>query len=122
MNLPHQKPIRFVEEILEEKDEYKIISCAFPYLPTLAMICEAAAQSSASFSQGEQNLGPQIGFLISLKDIKEFFEVKDKEYELKIEKSFNFGTMTEFFFELRKDEKVFVSGSLTIALSDKINK
>ena len=78
MNLPHQEPIRFAQNILEEKDDYKLISCTFPYIPTISMISEAAAQSSASFAQSI-NEEPKIGFLISLKktnrnqNIKKFF-------------------------------------------------
>lgn len=121
MNLPHKEPIRFAQEILEEKDDYKIISCKFPYIPTLSMISEAAAQSSASFSQDGQS-EPKIGFLISLKNVQELIEPKDIEFEVKIKKSFNFGTMTEFSFELKKDEKIFVTGSLTIAIADDDNK
>ncbi len=47
--------------------DYIFVSCSFPYLPTLPMICEAAAQSSIVFSQNEK---PQIGFLLSLKDVE----------------------------------------------------
>ena len=122
MNLPHQEPIRFAQKILEEKDDYKIISCIFPYVPTLSMVSEAAAQSSASFAQEEKDSLPKIGFLISLKNIKQLVELKEKEYEIKIEKSFNFGIMTEFAFELRKNDKVFITGNLTIAIADEENK
>ena len=121
MKLPHEKPIRFAQEILEEKDDYKIISCIFPYVPTLSMVSEAAAQSSASFAQ-DDNSKPKIGFLISLKNISELIKPEDTEYKIKIEKSFNFGAMTEFLFELKKDEKVFVTGNLTIAIADEENK
>ena len=85
------------------------------------MISEAAAQSSASFAQSI-NEEPKIGFLISLKNINEFIPLEDLEYIIKIEKSFNFGTMTEFKFELIKDENIFVSGNLTIAIDDEKNK
>lgn len=118
MKLPHQEPIRFAQEVLEENEDYKIISCVFPYIPTLPMVSEAAAQSSASFAHDENSSEPKIGFLISLKNIEELISLDDKEYKIKIEKSFNFGAMTEFVFELIKDGKVFVRGNLTIAIAD----
>ena len=118
MNLPHQEPIRIAQEILEENENYKIISCVFPCIPTLPMVSEAAAQSSASFAQNENSSESKIGFLISLKNIEELSPLDEKEYKIKIEKSFNFGVMTEFTFELIKYEKVFVQGSLTIAIAD----
>ncbi len=67
MNLPHLKPIRFVKELIKKEDNISLVSCEFPYIPTLSMVCEAAAQSSSSFNESKQE---QLGFLISLKNIK----------------------------------------------------
>jgi len=68
MKLPHQEPIRFVKELLEIDAAYAFVSCIFPHPPTLAMVCEAAAQSSAAFAQDDKNI--TMGFLVSLKDIE----------------------------------------------------
>ena len=57
MNLPHQAPIRFAQEIIEKKEDFFIIKCSFPYIPTLAMVSEAAAQSSAAFAQDKEAIG-----------------------------------------------------------------
>jgi hypothetical protein len=51
MNLPHQAPIRFVEKIIEKNEDFYLVACSFPYIPTLSMVSEAAAQSSAAFGQ-----------------------------------------------------------------------
>ena len=120
MNLPHQKPIRFAKSILKNEADYKIVSCVFPSIPTLAMVSEAAAQSSASYAQ--DNDAVKMGFLISLKNITLLKNLEECEYEIKIEKSFNFGIMTEFTFELMKDNHVYVSGSLTVAIPDDEDK
>ncbi|MGB5919888.1 hypothetical protein [Arcobacter sp.] len=114
MNLPHQAPIRFAQEIIEKNEDFYIIKCSFPYIPTLAMVSEAAAQSSAAFAQDKKE--PIIGFLISLKNIKKLSEFKKEDYQIKISKSFNFGTMTEYKFELFDEKDTYSEGELTIAL------
>ena len=86
-NLPHQKPIRFVEEIVKKDADYIFVSCSFPYSPTLPMICEAAAQSSIVFSQNEK---PQIGFLLSLKDVELLKDCDILEFQIKIKKDTSF--------------------------------
>ena len=115
MILPHQEPIRFAQEIIQIEDDFRIVSCLFPFIPTLAMVSEAAAQSSASFAQGEK---PVIGFLISLKNIEQLSEFSNTEYKIKIKKEISFGSMTEFSFELLSDTEISARGSLTIALQD----
>lgn len=81
MNLPHQAHIRFAQEIIEKNEDFYIVKCSFPYIPTLAMVSEAAAQSSAAFAQNKKE--PVIGFLISLKNIKKLSELKKKIIKLK---------------------------------------
>lgn len=60
MNLPHEEPIRFANEVLNLSENRITVSCSFPFSPTLAMACEAAAQSSAGFAQ--ESSEPKIGF------------------------------------------------------------
>ena len=115
MILPHQAPIRFAQEIIEKNEEFIIVSCLFPFNPTLSMISEAAAQSSAAFAQGDK---PLIGFLISLKNIEQITEFTEVEYKVKIKKEISFASMTEFSFELINNNKIYARGFLTIALQD----
>jgi hypothetical protein len=116
MNLPHQAPIRFAQEILEKNEDFYIVKCSFPYIPTLSMVTEAAAQSSAAFVEDKNE--PIIGFLISLKNIKKLSELNKEEYQIRISKSFNFGAMTEYKFELFDEKETYAEGELTIALKD----
>jgi hypothetical protein len=116
MNLPHQAPIRFAQEIIEKNENFYIVKCSFPYIPTLSMVCEAAAQSSAAFAQEKEE--SIMGFLISLKNIKKISEFKKEDYQIKISKSFNFGTMTEYKFELFDENDTYAIGELTIALKN----
>lgn len=120
MNLPHQEPIRFAQNIIKDEDDYKIVSCLFPSIPTLSMVSEAAAQSSASYAQEDDDA--KMGFLISLKSIKLLKNLEECDYQIKIVKNFNFGIMTEFTFELIRDNQIFVSGSLTVAIPDDEDK
>lgn len=114
MNLPHQAPIRFVENIIEKNNDYFIVNCTFPHIPTLPMVCEAAAQSSASYAQESKEV--QVGFLISLKNVKIVSEFTKNKYKIKIQKTFNFDKMTEYRFELFDELNVYAIGELTIAL------
>ena len=113
MNLPHQAPIRFAKEIIEKGENFFIIKCSFPYIPTLPMISEAAAQSSAAFAQ--DNKEPIIGFLVSLKNIEKISEFTKEDYQIIISKSFNFGNMTEYKFEVSDEYTIYAKGELTIA-------
>ena len=115
MILPHQSPIRFAQEIIEKNEDFILVSCFFPFIPTLSMVSEAAAQSSAAFAQGDK---PIIGFLISLKNIEQINEFTQTKYEIKIKKNISFGSMTEFSFELLNNDEIYAEGFLTIALQD----
>lgn len=114
INLPHQEPIRFVKELIKKDINLATVTCSFPFPPTLSMICEASAQATAVFGNGDI----KIGFLVSLKNVEQLEEFSKNEYLIDIEEFFNFGSMTEYKFELKDDSKVYAKGSLTIALQD----
>jgi len=116
-NLPHQKPIRFVENIIKSEGEAIFVSCKFPTLPTLAMICEAAAQSSIAFNKNEE---PKIGFLLTLKDVELLKECKNLSYEIKIKKDTSFELLNEFSFELIDKIDIYARGKFIVKIEDKI--
>ncbi len=117
MNLPHQKPIRFANEVLDSSEKKIRVSCTFPFPPTLAMACEGAAQSSAGFAP--EGSAPKIGFLVSLKDVFLEKEMDFLEAIIEIERTFDFGSMSEYSFELQNNNIVYVRGKITIALDEK---
>lgn len=117
MNLPHQEPIRFANKVLSSSENKISVSCKFPFSPTLAMACEAAAQSSAGFAQ--ESSEPKIGFLVSLKDITLEEEMDFLDAIIEIEKTFDFGAMSEYGFELKNNDTTYVKGKITIALDKK---
>jgi len=115
INLPHQKPVRFVEDIIKIEYEVAYVSCTFPYTPTLAMIFEAAAQGSIAFSQEKE---PKIGFLVSLKNIELLKEPDLLFFTIKIKKEINLGLLNEFSFELINENNIYAKGIFVVKLQE----
>lgn len=118
MILPHLKPIRFAQDIIEVKEETSLVKCEFQFIPTLAMLCEAAAQSSASYNQQNKSnkKNEQIGFLVTLKNVKLLKEVVDKSFDIKLNKNVDLGNMSEYTFEVINSGTVYAIGTFTIVL------
>jgi len=116
MNIPHQKPIKFAEEIISVEGKIAKVKSIFPSKPTLSMYFEAAAQSSAAFSKDK----PKVGFIVSVKDIELLEENDALEVLVKVERKVEFGSICEFSFNiLSLDEtKSFAKGTFTIMLQE----
>ena len=116
MNIPHQKPIKFAEEVISVEDKIAKVKCIFPYKPTLSMYFESAAQSSAAFSNEEA----KVGFIVSVKDIELLEENDDLEILVKVERKVEFGAICEFFFEIfNLDEtKNLAKGTFTVMIQE----
>ncbi len=114
INLPHKEPIRFVKDIISKEKEKVRVSCSFPFLPSLPMICEAAAQGSAAF--GDESEAVKIGFLASLKNVEQYENLDKKNYFIDIQVVFNFGSMIEYSFSLVSLDTIYVKGNFIIAL------
>lgn len=112
INIPHQRPIRFVEKIIELNGDTALVACSFPSTPTLAMICEAAAQSSGAFSKETK-----IGYLLSLKECEILQEPTKLDYVLKTTKILEFDDMYEFSFELY-DKNPIARGSFVVKIQN----
>lgn len=67
--LPHKEPLIFIGALEKQTDDVVTFQTTFPYLPTLAMFCEAAAQGTSFFP-----LSPEctIGFVSSFRHVKLF--------------------------------------------------
>lgn len=116
MKIPHLEPVKFAKEILDVEETKAEVYCEFPTTPSLAMIFEAAAQSSAAFSQNET----KIGFLISVKDTELLDANIDNNILIRVEKKAAFGAICEFSFlamSLNKD-KLFAKGILTVMIQE----
>jgi len=66
IKLPHLAPIKFAKRILSKDEKSADVLIEYTQVPTLPMLVEAAAQSSASFRLNDK----EGGFLVSLKGIK----------------------------------------------------
>lgn len=116
MNLPHEKPIRFVNKVIKNEENKFFVSCTFPYPPTLAMTCEAAAQSTAAYAKEDETT--KIAYLVSLKNVVLEKEIDFTEAVIEIEKTFEFGTMSEYKFKLKSENELYVVGNITIAMQN----
>jgi len=113
-SLPHTAPIKFVKELLQTDETSAIVKIAYEELPTIGMLIEAAAQSSAGISD-EQNIG-RMGFLVSLKNVKLLEEIKSYEYIAKIELVSKLDNFKSLKFNIFEDELMIAKGSFAIIL------
>lgn len=109
INIPHKKPIRFVKEVLSLDENSAMVSVSFFNPPTLAMICEAAAQSSGAFAKERR-----IGYLLSLKECLKLQEPTSLEYIIKTTKTLEFDDMHEFDFEMLFNNNPIAKGSFIV--------
>ncbi len=65
MNLPHLAPVLFAKEVIKKEENSLHVECQFPYPPTLAMVLEAAAQSSSGFASDDI----KEGFLVAVNSL-----------------------------------------------------
>ena len=110
--LPHTWPIRFAKHIIFAEPTRARVKIAFEEIPTLPMLIEAAAQSSAAFSDGSE----KAGFLVSLKNIKLLERLDLLEYEAQISCEHQMDPLAYFNFEIFDGQTMVAKGSLVIAI------
>ncbi len=113
LNLPHLAPIRFAKYLISEEDDTKVVKVAFETIPSLSMLVESAAQSSAAFDDGSG----RMGFLVTLKNIKLFEKPSALEYSVAVTSGQAIDSLTYFTFEIFDEDKLIVSGTYIIALN-----
>lgn len=114
--LPHKPPLIFINSLLEKNDDKEIIfNASFPYIPTLAMFCEVAAQGMSFF-----DLSPEcnMGVATSFKRVELISNPtsKDAIVFLKILYSFNNSYSVEFKAS-SLSKKIIASGEISIFVS-----
>ncbi|EDZ62797.1 hypothetical protein CBGD1_415 [Sulfurimonas gotlandica GD1] len=112
LNLPHQAPVRFAKYIISKDETSALVRAEFESLPTLSMLVEAAAQSSAAFSDGEG----KMGFLVTLKNVKLIKKAESLEYDIRVTYQHALDALTYFSFEASHSKKLIASGVFVIAL------
>lgn len=112
LNLPHQAPLRFAKHMTSREGDTRTIKVKFDDIPSLAMIVEAAAQSSAAFGDG----GSKMGYLVTLKNIKLLEKPTALEYDVKVTSGAQVDALTYFTFETYDKEIFIAKGTFIIAL------
>ena len=112
LNLPHQEPIRFAKCVVTKEDTTAVVKVKFDSVPSLAMLVESAAQSSAAFSLDNN----KMGFLVTLKNIQLLSEPTSLEYDVKLTFEHQLETLTYFKFEVNHKIKSVATGIFVISL------
>jgi len=113
LNLPHQEPIRFAKHIISKYDNIALVRIVFDNKPSLAMLVEAVAQSSAAFGDGDT----KMGYLVTIKNIVLLQEANSLEYDAKISSAHQIDQLSYFEFEVLDKEELIAKGEFIIALS-----
>lgn len=113
LNLPHQEPIRFAKYIISKELNRARVKIEFDEIPSLAMMIEAAAQSSAAIGEGDA----KMGFLVSLKNVKLLQTPLKKSLEVEIVNEHNMENMKMMNFDIFDDETKVSTGSFMIAIA-----
>lgn len=113
LNLPHQAPLRFAKYVIREEENFAMVKVKFDHVPTLPMLVEAAAQSSAAFSEDEN----KMGFLVSLKNVKLFKKPTALEYDVKVTLERRLEKFNYFDFEIYNNNILFATGAFIISVA-----
>jgi len=112
--IPHMPPIRFVKSLISADEENASVEVGFDSIPTLPMLVEAAAQSSSGVIS--QNLQVQIGFLVTLKNIKLLEELELKKYTIKIHLDYKLENFKSFSFNVYDEELTIATGLFSVSM------
>jgi len=112
LNLPHKEPLKFAKYIISKEDDTYTVLIQFEDIPTLAMLVEAAAQSSAAFAEGED----KMGFLVTLKNVKLLKKPSSLEYNAEVTSQQQIDSLTYFKFEIFDEDLKIVEGTFIISL------
>ena len=112
IKLPHLAPIRFAKEVLVKEEKSARVSLSFGMIPSLSMMVEAAAQSSAAFRENDK----ENAYLVSLKGIKLLQKATQNELEVEIFDAHRLDRMRYVEFKVYEKESCLATGTLVIAV------
>lgn len=112
LNLPHCAPVLFAKKVLFKELTKARVSLEFESLPSLAMMIEGAAQSSAALGDEEG----KEGFLVSLKNVKLLQTPSVKRLEVEVVNEHNLDKMSYISFSVMENNTPIVTGSLVVAI------
>ena len=112
LNLPHKEPLLFAKELITLNENEAIVRIVFKTLPSLAMLTEAAAQSSAAFSTEKEKMAQ----LVMIKDIKLLNPIEKKEFVVEVDLSLILGNLKHFNFKVLEKTLTIATGSFVLTL------
>lgn len=112
--IAHLPPLRFVKELLYSDKANALVRVCFDDIPSLAILIESAIQSSSGITDDVKTV--RIGFLASLKNIKQLEKIELKEYLVSVTLIHQFNNFKSLSFEVLNGEIVIVNGSFFVVL------
>ena len=113
--LPHQAPIRFAKYVISKDEDRALVKNEFATVPTLGMLIEAVAQSSATFAAQEDK--GNDGFLATLRNVKLLTKPSSLEFNITIIRTQQVQKVGYFSFEVNQDEVLIATGSFMVIIS-----
>ncbi|MFC2074311.1 hypothetical protein ACFLR3_03565 [Campylobacterota bacterium] len=115
LKLPHLDPVRFAQDLISSTEKTCLVSAKFPTVPSLAMISEAAAQSSAAFFFDTKDK-ELMAFLVMLKNITLEQKPLGLELEIRLQIEQDLGDMMYLSFTAMETEVHIAHGDFAIAV------
>jgi hypothetical protein len=112
IKLPHLAPVRFAQEVLLKEEKLARVSLSFGMLPSLAMMVEAAAQSSAAFRVNDR----ENAYLVSLKGVVLHEKASSENLVAEIIDAHRLDKMRYVEFKIFEEDLCLASGTLVIAV------
>jgi len=112
--IPHIPPIRFVKSLISSDEKGASALVGFDTIPTLGMFVEAAAQSSSGIVSNNDNI--EMGFLVTLKNIKLLQEPKSTTYIINVQLDYKLENFKSLSFDALDNDIVIATGSFSVAV------
>ena len=113
--LPHIAPIRFAKYVVSKDDSQAVVRNEFTTVPSLGMLIEAVAQSSAAFA--EEDSKGNVGYLTTLRNVKLLTKPSSLEYNITITQTQQVANFGYFSFEVNQKEELIATGSFMVVLT-----
>ncbi len=112
--IPHKAPIRFVRSLLKYDSNSALVEVSFEQIPTLAMLCEAAAQASSGIKDKKQE--QRIGFVLGFRNIKLLEKPNKQNYKIDINLVQQLDDFKSFDFTVLDENDPVSTGSFSLML------
>ncbi len=109
--LPHRDPVRFVKTVFVSSTTCAITQVSFEITPSLAMVVEAAAQSSVFIKTPTKS---SQGMLTNMKHIELKSALNKKNYQIRTELQHYLEHYFSFKFSLMDNKTEIVCGEFSI--------